>query len=125
MLDFYLHHPSVSQPVEFFHTSLLSFYHQAPVPLWDVQEDDPAYVRYVTDDGWGDHSAAPGRHTGSWRPRVLSLLSNRSCWQSAVSAAREFFAHCGGYFKWPRKDYGCTGVKALFRTLRDAGAALP
>ena len=52
VLDFYLHHPSVSQPVEFFHTSLLSFYHQAPVPLWDVQEEDPAYVRYVTDDGW-------------------------------------------------------------------------
>ena len=49
VLDFYLHHPSVSQPVEFFHTSLLSFYNQAPVPLWDVQEDDPAYVRYVTE----------------------------------------------------------------------------
>src|SRR4029453_7395373 len=32
VLDFYLHHPSVSQPVEFFHTSLLSFYNQAPVP---------------------------------------------------------------------------------------------
>ena len=36
----------------------------------------------------------------------------------------EFFAHCGGYFKWPRKDYDCSGVKTLFRTLRDASAAL-
>src|SRR5262245_56079815 len=38
VLDFYLHHPSVSQPVEFFHTSLMSLYNQNPVTLWDVQE---------------------------------------------------------------------------------------
>jgi hypothetical protein len=36
----------------------------------------------------------------------------------------EFFAYCGGYFKWPRKDYNCSGVKTLFRTLRDASVAL-
>jgi sulfatase maturation enzyme AslB (radical SAM superfamily) len=36
----------------------------------------------------------------------------------------EFLAHCGGYFKWPRKDYRCSGVKTLFHTLRDAGEAL-
>src|SRR5262249_47994485 len=51
VLDFYLHHPSVSQPVEFFHTSLMSLYNWNPVTLWDVQEEDPAYVRYVMDDG--------------------------------------------------------------------------
>src|SRR5262245_20320077 len=51
VLDFYLHHTSVSQPVEFFHTSFFSFCHQAPATLWAVQEEDPAAVRYVTDDG--------------------------------------------------------------------------
>ena len=38
--------------------------------------------------------------------------------------ACEFFAHCGGYFKWPSQDYDCSGVKTLFRTLQDASAAL-
>ena len=82
VLDFYLHHPSVSQPVEFFHTSLLSFYHQAPVPLWDVQEDDPAYVRYVTDDGWETIARRPVGIQVPGDLGFLSLLSNRSCWQT-------------------------------------------
>jgi hypothetical protein len=31
-----------------------------------------------------------------------------------------FFAYCGGYFKWPRRDYDCAGVKRLFDTLQTA-----
>jgi hypothetical protein len=125
VLDFYLHHTSVSQPVEFFHTSLLSFYNQAPVSLWDVQEEDPAYVRYVTDDG---------RETIARRPVGTCVTGDLGSFaadlQKELLAERgeccecEFFAHCGGYFKWPRKDYGCSSVKLLFRTLRDASEAL-
>ena len=125
VLEFYLHHPSVSQPVEFFHTALLSFYHQAPVPLWDIQEDDPAYVRYVTDDG---------QETIARHPVGIRVTGDLGCFvahlQQELLAERgecgtcEFFAYCGGYFKWPRKDYGCSGVKTLFRALRDASAAL-
>jgi len=125
VLDFYLHHPSVSQPVEFFHTALLSFYHQTPVPLWDIQEDDPAYVRYVTDDG---------QETIARHPVGIRVTGDLGCFvahlQQELLAERgecgtcEFFAYCGGYFKWPRKDYGCSGVKTLFRALRDASAAL-
>jgi hypothetical protein len=125
VLDFYLHHTSVAQPVEFFHTALMSFYHRSPVTLWDVQEENPAYVRYVTDDG---------RETLA-RPLVGmpvpgDLGSFVTGLQQALLAERneccdcEFFQHCGGYFKWPRKDYGCSGVKALFHTLRDASEAL-
>jgi hypothetical protein len=125
VLEFYLHHPSVSQPVEFFHTALLSLYHQAPVTLWDVQEDDPASVRYVTDDGRETIARRPvgGCVTGDLGVFVAHLHQELLAERSECCAC-EFFAHCGGYFKWPRKDYGCTGVKALFRTLRDAGAAL-
>jgi hypothetical protein len=125
VLDFYLHHTSVSQPVEFFHTSLLSFYSQVPVPLWDVQEEDPAYVRYITDDG---------RETIARRPIGVRVTGDLGFFVAALQqellAERgecyvcEFFAHCGGYFKWPRKDYGCSSVKTLFRTLRDASVAL-
>jgi hypothetical protein len=125
VLDFYLHHTSVSQPVEFFHTSLRSFYNRSPVTLWDVQEEDPAYVRYVTDDGRETIARRPVgvRVTGDLGSFVAAL-------QQALRAERgecgdcEFLAHCGGYFKWPRKDYGCSGVKTLFHTLRDAGEAL-
>jgi hypothetical protein len=125
VLDFYLHHPSVSQPVEFFHTSLMSLYNRNPVTLWDVQEEDPAYIRYVTDDG---------RETMARRPIGVRVTGDLGCFvadfQQELLAERgeccecEFFANCGGYFKWPRKDYSCSGVKTLFRTLRDASAAL-
>ena len=125
VLDFYLHHPSVSQPIEFFHTSLLSFYNQAPVPLWDVQEDDPAYVRYVTDDGRETIARHPvGIQVTGDLGFFVAALQQALLAERGECCACEFLAHCGGYFKWPRKDYGCTGVKALFRTLRDAGAAL-
>jgi hypothetical protein len=125
VLDFYLHHPSVSQPVEFFHTSLMSFYNRHPVTLWDVQEEDPAAVRYVTDDGL---------ETIARRPIGVRVVGDLGCFvadfQQELLTERgeccecEFFAHCGGYFKWPRKDYDCGGVKTLFRVLRDASAAL-
>src|SRR5215475_13267544 len=125
VLDFYLHHTSVSQPVEFFHTALLSLYNQAPTTLWDVQEEDPAYVRYVTDDG---------RETIARRPVGLRATGDLGCFVAALQEELleergeccecEFFEHCGGYFKWPRKDYACSGVKTLFRILRDASVAL-
>ena len=125
VLDFYLHHPSVSQPIEFFHTSLMALYNRNPVTLWDVQEEDPAYVRYVTDDG---------RETLARRPLGVRVSSDLGCFvavfQQELLAARdecyacEFWAYCGGYFKWPRQDYSCSGVKTLFRVLRDTSAAL-
>ena len=117
VLEFYLHHPSVSQPVEFFHTSLLSFYHQAPVPLWDVQEDDPASVRYVTDDGWETIARRPlGVRVPGDLGLFVAALQQELLAEQGECGACEFFAHCGGYFKWPRKDYSCSGVKTLFRT---------
>lgn len=106
-------------------TALLAFYHHQPVTLWDIQEDDPASVRYVTDDGKETMARPPVgvRVSGALGSFVADL-------QQALLAERdechacEFFAHCGGYFKWPRQDYGCSGVKTLFRTLQDASAAL-
>jgi hypothetical protein len=125
VLDFYLHHTSVSQPVEFFHTSLLSFYHRAPATLWTVQEEDPAAVRYVTDDG---------RETIA--RRLVDMCVAGDLWSFVADLQQEllaeegecgeceFLAHCGGYFKWPRKDYSCRDVKTLFHTLRDASETL-
>jgi hypothetical protein len=125
VLDFYLHHPSVAQPVEFFHTTLLSLYRQTPVTLWEVQEDDPAYVRYITDDGSETIARHPvGEPVTGDLGSFVSALQQELLAERGECCACEFLAHCGGYFKWPRKDYGCSGVKTLFRTLRDASAAL-
>jgi hypothetical protein len=49
----------------------------------------------------------------------MSLLAERS-----ECCDCEFFENCGGYFKWPHKSYDCSGVKAVFRTLKDAAIEL-
>jgi sulfatase maturation enzyme AslB (radical SAM superfamily) len=36
----------------------------------------------------------------------------------------EFLMCCQGYFKWPRSEYRCDGVKALMNTLRSAAEEL-
>jgi hypothetical protein len=125
VLDFYLHHPSVTQPVEFFHNVFLSLYYRDPITLWDVQEDDPARVRYITDDGRETIARRPvGEHVSGDLGGFVAALQQELLAERGECSTCEFFAHCGGYFKWPRKDYGCSGVKTLFRTLQDASAAL-
>jgi hypothetical protein len=125
VLDFYLHHTSVSQPIEFFHTSLISFYDRDPMMLWYLLEDDPAYVRYVTEDGAERVArrmvrASVGRELGSF---VTDLQSELLAEQGECCGC-EFFENCGGYFKWPDKSFKCDGVKSVFRTLKDAADEL-
>lgn len=125
VMAFYLRQPTVAQPVEFFHSTLLGFYHDEPAPLWVVLDVDPRYLRYVADDG---AEGLPGRLAGVevalapdtslevWIEQVLATAGEcRNC---------EFLRSCGGYFKWPRRDYDCAGVKRLFGELRDAAAEL-
>jgi len=125
VMAFYLRQPTVAQPVEFFHSALLGFYHDDPAPLWVVLDADPQYLRFIADDG---AESLPGRlagveatvaadaDLGEWLTRILAAADEcRGC---------EFLGSCGGYFKWPRRDYDCTGVKRLFGLLRDAAAEL-
>jgi hypothetical protein len=124
-LDFYLHSSSVSQPVEFFHSSLASFYDRDPVTLWAVQEEDPSYIRYVTEDGRETIARRLVDNAPTGDPDFFSY----DLWQSLLAEGSEccsceFFENCGGYFKWPRADYKCDGVKAVFSTLRDAAGEL-
>ncbi|MFO1423808.1 MAG: hypothetical protein U1F70_09180 [Candidatus Competibacteraceae bacterium] len=125
VMAFYLRQPTVAQPVEFFHSVLLGFYHDDPAPLWVVLDADPRYLRVVADDGT---ESLPGRlvgvaatvaadaDLGEWIARLLATADEcQGC---------EFLASCGGYFKWPRRDYPCVGVKRLFGLLRDAAAEL-
>ena len=36
----------------------------------------------------------------------------------------DFLTHCQGYFKWPRREYRCDGVKSLMHTLQNAAEEL-
>jgi hypothetical protein len=124
-LDFYLHHRSVSQPVEYFHSTLLAFHRYEALSLWDAQEEDPTFVRYVTDEGReivarGDGGAAAAGDLSSFVPE----LKRRLLAERGECAHCQFFGNCGGYFKWPRADYECGGVKEVFQTLRDAAEEL-
>jgi hypothetical protein len=125
VMAFYLRQPTVAQPVEFFHSTLLGFYHDDPAPLWVVLDADPECLRHVADEG---AESLPGRlagveatvaadaDLGEWIARVLATADEcRNC---------EFLPSCGGYFKWPRRDYDCAGVKRLFGLLRAAAAEL-
>lgn len=125
VLDLYLHRPNVAQPVEYFHSTFLAFYHGAAPTLWSVQEEDPTVIRYITDDG---------KETIS--PRLNGFAFGTDCgavvadYQRALLAEKgecescEFWDNCGGYFKWPDRQYPCDGVKSLFRTLKEAAGEL-
>jgi hypothetical protein len=121
----YLHQSTVSQPVEFIHSVFWSFYHKNPITLWAIQEEDPVRVRYITDLGVETLSR---RFAGSaLKYGVASFIQEFT--QALIGEKQEcgdceFFENCAGYFKWPRRDYRCGGVKALFQTLRAAADEL-
>jgi len=121
VLDLYLHRSYVRQPVEFFQSILLSFLRDEPISLWQVAEEDPTEVRYITDDGEETISRrfAGIKLEGGLADFVdrfgkMLIREQRECHEC------EFFNRCGGYFKWPDKTYRCDGVKELFRTLAGA-----
>jgi hypothetical protein len=126
VLNLYLYRPSVSQPVEFFHSLFLAFYRWELATLWEIQEEDPAHFRHVTDDGeevsprraprGGARDAATVAGTADYRRELLA--------EGAECAGCEFFSYCGGYFKWPARDYDCAGIRTLFGALSQAAGEL-
>ncbi len=125
VLTLYLHRSTVAQPIEPFHSSLLAFFHQQPVNLWVIQEEDPALFRYITEQG---EERLPGRLAGipaqadsgtfveTWRRQLLA--ENSEC------NGCPFLDYCGGYFKWPEPTFRCDGVKRLFGRLQEAATEL-
>jgi hypothetical protein len=121
VLDRYLHRPNVSRPVEFFHSIFQSFYTRESSSLWFVQEEDPEQFRFVADDG--------GMETISSRFGGIALHTNGGLHNAPAGSASEcdtceFLDLCGGYFKWPDKEFSCAGVKSLFATMSGAAQDL-
>ena len=127
LLEDYLHRPTVAQPMEFFHSLLLAFCHEDAVDLWQVQEEDPALVRYVDDAGTeklpgklavltAQSDSEPANFVENWATTLLA--------EGSECSGCEFFTPCRGYFKWPQRDYDCAGIKTLLQTLRQAAGEL-
>lgn len=111
----YLHNPTVAQPAEPFQGLLVSFLHDTPVLLWSLLERDPAEVCPIDEDG------EPATGQG---PACVAAFREALLAAGAECVDCPYLARCGGYFKWPREDYPCTGVKHLFADLEAAAAAL-
>lgn len=125
VMTFYLRQPTVAQPIEFFHSALLSFYHEEPVPLWVLLDEDPRCFRFISDDGVENlpgrlANAAINDRTNADLDQEIGqvLAANEDCQHC------EFLQNCGGYFKWPNHTYRCTGVKQLLGDLQNAAVEL-
>ncbi len=114
-LDLFLHNPTVAQPVEPFHGVLGGFLHETPVDLWHLLERDPAQTCVLDTRGEVLPDQGPASVTAF---RESLLAAGTEC------CACPWFASCGGYFKWPRTDVACDGVKQLFADLASAAVEL-
>ena len=121
-LDLYLHCSTLSQPVEFFHSVLLTVLHGVDDSVWAIQEEDPATHRYVTDDHFEAMSRRRQREPAN--PAFVEELGERLRADGAECVGCEFAAVCRGYFKWPDRDYDCGGVKAIFGGIRAAAEGI-
>jgi hypothetical protein len=125
VLHAYLHQTTVASPIEYFHSLFLAFYRNEPISLWAIQEDDPACVRYVTDDG---EALLPRRYAGP-EPRgdiasFVQEFKHELIAGGVACSCCEFLDQCAGYFRVPVGDYRCEGVKAIFETIREAAKQL-
>ncbi|HEY6802309.1 MAG TPA: hypothetical protein VI306_01915 [Pyrinomonadaceae bacterium] len=121
VLDAYLHRSYVRQPIEFFHSLLSSFYREEPSSLWEILEEDPTQLCYVTDDGRETISRRfVGLPQGANLPEFVNRLARQLLAEKTECYNCEFFDRCQGYFKWPDKNYDCEGVKRLLRGLLTA-----
>lgn len=123
--DHYLHHATAAQPIEFLHSLFLAFYRGGRITLWELQEEDPALFRYLTEQGdevlsgrlpeirlGGDGASFVTRH------KAKLLAAGAEC------CGCDFFDTCAGYFKLPSSQYECGGVRRLLQSLREAAQEL-
>jgi hypothetical protein len=121
----YLHQSTISQPVEYIHSMFLAFYHGDLVTLWTVLEEDPSRMRYITDQGTETISRRfAGMNLNYDLPSFIKKFIEGLLKEGSECSDCDFFESCLGYFKWPRKEYRCDGVKAVFQRLKEAAEEL-
>lgn len=121
LVNFYLHTPDLEEPLEFFHSFAQALFNEEALTMWDIMNENPAEIRYITDQGNEvlsrrlAHMPATGDMSDFLDRRKLQLLRERG----ECSQCR-FFVNCNGYFKLPNPEFGCDGVKRIFGTLKEA-----
>jgi hypothetical protein len=121
----YLHQETVSEPIDYFHSLFLAFYREDPVTLWAIQEEDPARSRFITDAGEETISHRfPAVHPPGDLASFVRAFRESILAEQGECCRCDFLEPCSAYFKWPRKDYGCDGVKGLLQTLKTAAHQL-
>ena len=126
VLDLYMRRSEVSQPVEYFHSTFLSFFNPQPSPnLWAIQEEDPKQFRFISREG--AETVSPRFGEIEWeelKPILLAQQNASTLNEKTECDDCEFLERCGGYFKWPNKEFDCEGVKTLFSSLHFAAEEL-
>lgn len=121
LLDYYLRNPTVSTPLEFFHSLLGALLERRPLDLWQIQEEDPAQVRWV--DGSGRlHPPGRLRH----EPAAITRTALREALAARYAGCPRcpHQARCAGYFQWPEPGHDCGGIRELLTQLEAAAAEL-
>lgn len=125
VVDFYLHQPNIAQPIDFVQGLLLGFYHERPHSLWEIFDEAPHTLRYVTEEG---RISLAGRladvEINLPENADLSVSIDQVLAVAAECQDCAFRQSCGGYFKWPRPDYSCSAIKQVFGVLQAAANEL-
>ena len=121
----YLHQTLVAQPIEYFHSLFMAFYREEPATLWTIQEENPSFTRYITDDGKETLSRRFAQcNLNGPVPSFVTRHKNELIAEGGECRSCEFLWCCSGYFKWPDRKYRCDCVKAIFRTLKESAGEL-
>ena len=123
VLDLYLHLGNVRQPIEFFHSLLLSYFRNEPASLWQIEEEDPSQICYVTEDG---EETISKRFVDQKRQQPIRYaeIFQRQASSSSECSSCEFYDRCRGFFKWPDIQYNCGGIKRVLATLESSAKEL-
>ncbi len=123
--DCYVHDASTTQPVEFFHTVLRSFFHDSFFTLWDIQEENPEKTVYVRTDGTLTPAERLSKIDCPEPPdSFLKDLKRRFLLEQGICSRCEIFAHCIGYFRLSDPEFDCAGMRQLLLAIKEAGLEL-
>lgn len=131
-VDFYLHNPLLTTPVEPFHSLLHTVSRGRGYSMWDVEGENARTSFYVSDNGevslskrWNIEGLNYGTLDDPWKKFVNSDLFRRlSAFRSELFRNKSscvFCAHmdlCGGFLRAIDPDWPCELWQQVFLTLR-------
>ena len=132
-LDFYLHNPVLSRPIEPFHSLLAAISSASMRTLWEIEAEDPRLNFYVGSGGrislsrrWSEG----GRHFGTLDDPWLDIIGSDlylalGSWKARIFKERSpcaFCAHfdiCAGFLRAVDAVWPCESWQRAFDILRE------